>query len=128
MANHLPVLVVSGDSATAALLAEQLQHAGFPAETATSCRAAHTALLARFYGSLICFVDQGIPSDLDCLSALRQRSPRTWLILITPTAPVDARALITHCGADALLVGSFSMDDLVSRLVAFARRSRPQEG
>jgi DNA-binding response OmpR family regulator len=128
MVNYLPTLVVSADSAVATLLAEQLRHAGFPADTATSCWAAHATMLARFYGSLVCFVNPIIASDLECVSTLRLQSRRSWLILISSSAATDARGLTARCGADALLTTPFSIDDLVSRLAAFARRSRPQDG
>ena len=127
MVDYLPTLVVSSDSDVAARLAGQLQRAGFPAEGATSCWAAHRALLDRFYGSLVCFVNPGCAYDLECVSTLRRRSLRTWIVLVTSIAPTDAHALTTHCGADALLPTPVSIDDLVARLAAFARRSRPPE-
>jgi DNA-binding response OmpR family regulator len=128
MVNYLPTLVVSADSAVATLLAEQLRHAGFVTDTATSCWAAHDAMSARFYGSLVCFVDPIIASDMECVSTLRQRSHHSWIILISSGTRTDARGLMVHCGADTLLTTPFSMEDLVSRLAAFARRSRPQDG
>ena len=128
MADHLPTLVVSADSAVGTRLAEQLHHAGFPADTAASCWAAGASMSARFYGSLVCLVDPSIASDMECVSTLRQRSRRSWIILISSRAPTDARALMADCGADTLLTTPFSLDELVSRLAAFARRSRPVGG
>ena len=128
MFDPLPTLVVSSDSDKGTRLAEQLQRSGFPADTATSCWSAHQALLARFYGSLVCFVNPGCAFDLECVSTLRRRSLRSWIILVSSTAPTDTRALTIHCGADAMLATPFSVEDLIARLAAFARRSRPPEG
>lgn len=127
MADHPPTLVVCADSAMATLLGKQLHHAGFPAETATSCWAAHAAVLARFYGSLVCFVDPILPSDVECISTLRQRSRRSWIILISSNVPTDAHGFTADCGADALLTAPFSVEELVRRLAAFALRSRPSD-
>lgn len=128
MVNAPPTLIVNGDSAAAMRLADQLRYAGFPAETATSCWEAHAAMLARFYGSLVCFVNLSIPSDIECVSSLHRRSRHSWIILISSGAPPDTRGLTAGCGADVLLATPFSIDDLVSRVAAFARRSRPQDG
>jgi hypothetical protein len=83
MLDHLPTPVVCADTSVGTRLAEQLHRAGFLADAAPSCWAAHAAMSARFYASLVCFVDPAIAS---------------------------------------------SIDDLLARLTAFARRSRPQNG
>ena len=128
MVDSLPTLLVNANSGMAAQLAQQLEHAGFHAETATSCWAAHAAVLARVYASLVCFVDPNSPSDMDCVSTLRRRAPRSWIILISSSAAVDVRSLTAQCGADALVATPLSIDDLTARLAAFARRARPQDG
>ena len=128
MFESLATLVVNANSAMAMQLVQQLDHAGLRAEAATSCWAAHAAMLERFYRSLVCFVDPSSPSDMECVSTLRRRSPRSWIILISSSAALDARRLTARCGADALVTIPFSIDDLTARLAALARRARPQDG
>lgn len=125
MLDYPPALIVDADSAAASQLAEQLRRAGFVTDVATSCWDAHVAILARFYGSLVCVVNPDKPSDLECISTLRRRSPRTWIILVTPSAGMDTHSLRAHCGADAFLTTPFSMEELLRRLAAFSQRLRP---
>jgi DNA-binding response OmpR family regulator len=69
--------------------------------------------------------DLSDPQDLKCITELRNRVPRTWLIMISATTLHDTRELFLRYGVDALLVTPFSVQDLVSRLLAFSMRSRP---
>ncbi len=125
MVNYPATLIVDADSAAATQLAEQLRHAGFVTDIATSCWAADAAILARFYGSLVCIADPNRPSDLECVCTLRRRSPRTWIVLVTSGARMDTRGVRADCGADAFLTTPFSMQDLLHRLAAFSQRPRP---
>ena len=125
MAGYLPILVVDANGAAAQQLAAQLHHSGFETDIAISCSAAHTAARAKHYGSLVVVADPNQAADLDCLATLRKKVPRAWLIAISSTAHPQAKEILFRCGIDSLLVAPFSMEDLLFRLSAFARRSRP---
>jgi DNA-binding response OmpR family regulator len=123
--NFLPTLIVDPHGAAAQQLAEQLTHSGFTANSADTCVQALAAMRARHYRSIIFIGDVSDLEDVRCLAELRPRSPRTWIILISSTALRDARELYLRHGIDAQIVTPFSMEDLVSRLMAFSRHPRP---
>jgi DNA-binding response OmpR family regulator len=123
--NYLPTLVVDANGPAATQLAVQLSHSGFSADIAITCSAALAAARARHYGSLVFIADVNEAADLACVGALRKRSPRTWIIVISSTAPSEAQKRVLRYDADALLIAPFAMKDLTSRLLAFSLRSRP---
>ena len=123
--SYLPMLVIDRNGAAATQLADRLRHSGFVADIAISCRAAQAAAHARYYGSMIFVGDLTLPADQACLGELRKASTRTWIIVISSTVPPEAQKGIVRGDADALLIAPFSMQDLISRLSAFSRRSRP---
>ena len=125
LVNYVSTLVIDVNAASAEQLANQLRHSGFAADSATSCPAALSALRARYYGSMVFVGDLSDPRDLKCIAELRNRVPRTWLIMISATTLHDTRELFLRYGVDALLVTPFSVQDLASRLLAFSMRSRP---
>jgi DNA-binding response OmpR family regulator len=123
--NYVSTLVIDVNASAAEQLADQLNHSGFAADTATSCAAALRALRARYYGSMVFVGDVSDPQDLKCIADLRRQVPRTWMIMISATKLHDRRELFLRYGVDALLVTPFSMEDLSGRLLAFSMRSRP---
>jgi DNA-binding response OmpR family regulator len=119
-----PTLVIDANSAAGAQLAVQLKHAGFVAHTVDSCRSARAAVRARHYGSMILVGDLS-QSNFECIGGLRKQAPGTRIIMICSSELPETRELFLHFGVDALIVTPFSMEDLVSRLMAFSRHSRP---
>ena len=124
-ANFLPTLIIDVRGTAAGPLAEQLTHCGFTANSADACPQALAAVRAQHYRSLLFLGDVSDPEDVRCLAELRKRAPRTWIILISSTELLDAEELYTCYGVDAQMIAPFSMWDLVSRLMAFSRHSRP---
>jgi DNA-binding response OmpR family regulator len=122
--SYLPTLVVDSNSAAATELADQLRHYGFSTDIAITCRAAHAAARSRYYGSLVFVGDLGQPADMECLAGLRQRLPRTWIVVISSTAASGAQEWALPDGADALLIAPFSTQDLATQLFAFSLRLR----
>jgi DNA-binding response OmpR family regulator len=122
---HLPTLVIDANATAARELANQLTHSGFAADVAHSCAAARAARLHKYYGSIVFVGDLSESDALESIAELRRRWSRTWIIVISSSAPPDAQQLVFRCGADALLIAPFSMADLTSRLFAFSLRSRP---
>jgi DNA-binding response OmpR family regulator len=123
--SYLPTLVIDTNAAAAEQLANQLSHSGFTADIAIDCRAAQTAARRRYYGAMIFVADLSRPSDVKCLAELRKGSSRTWIIVISSTAPSEAQKALVRHEADALLIAPFTTEDLISRLFAFSLRSRP---
>ena len=124
-ASFLPTLIIDPHGAAAQQLAEQLTHTGFAAHSADTCVQALAAMRVHPYRSMIFLGDLSDLEDVRCIAELRKRAPRTWIILISSTALHDARELHLRYGVDAQIVTPFSMEDLVSRLMAFSRHSRP---
>jgi len=124
-ANFPPTLVIDIHGASAQQLAEQLTHAGFTANSADTCPEALAAVAARHYRSIILLGDLTDPDDVQCIAELRRRASGTWILMISSTELRDRRALYLGHGVDAQIVTPFSMEDLVSRLMAFSRHSRP---
>ena len=79
----------------------------------------------RHYRSIIFLGDVSDLEDVRCMAELRKRAPRTWIIMISSTGVPAARDLYMQYGLDAQIVTPFSMEDLLSRLMAFSRHSRP---
>jgi DNA-binding response OmpR family regulator len=121
--SYLPTLVVDSNSAAATQLADQLRHYGFYTDIAIPSRAAHAAA-RRYYGSLIFVAGLAQRADVECLAGLRQRLPRTWIVVISSTAASEAQEQALRDSADALLTAPFSTQDLASQLFAFSLRLR----
>jgi two-component system OmpR family response regulator len=117
---------VVSNSTAASQLAEQVRHCGFQADVATSPHAACAAARAKHYGAFVIVVDLSLVTDLECLRDLRTLSPATWIIVISSRPHREAQQVVFHCGADALLVAPFSVEELTFRLSAFSHRSRPR--
>lgn len=125
--NCLPTLVIDADGPAAEELAHQLKHRGFTTDIAITCTAAIAAMRACYYGSMAFVGDLSHPAALHCIAELRTRKPRTWIIMISSTAPSDMRELYLRYGVDAVLLTPFSTNDLLSRLLAFSHHSRPPD-
>jgi DNA-binding response OmpR family regulator len=125
LVNWLPILVIYADSPPAEELANELKLSGLTTDIAINCTAAITGLRVCYYGSMVFIGELSHPADLRYVAQLRQERPRSWIIMISSTAPSDMRELFTRYGIDAVLVTPFSTNNLVSRLLAFSRRSRP---
>ena len=120
-----PTLVIDANGEAGEKLANKLKLSGLMADIAISCAAAITALRACYYGSMVFVGDVSHAADLYCIVELRKTMPRTWIVMISSTAPSDMRELYSRYGIDAVLVTPTSTNNLVSRLFAFSRHSRP---
>lgn len=124
-AHFLPTLIIDIHGAAARQLAEQLTHSGFTASSADTCAEALAAVLAQHYRSMIFLGEVSDPEDVRCIAELRKRALRSWIIVISSTELHDARELYLRYGVDAQIVTPYPMADLISRLMAFSRHSRP---
>lgn len=120
-----PTLILDANPASGQLLAEQLGRAGFASDVASTHAAAMSAVHGKHYGAMIIIADPGDTETLACLADLRSGAPRTWVIFVALARPDSTRELTWRHGVDALLTMPYSIQDLTSRLSAFALQSRP---
>jgi len=118
-------LLVDAHLAHGEQLADQLSRAGFKTDFAVSWGAARAALGANYYHSCVVYADLGRGADLQQLGDLRRSALRVWIIVLTDLETQDTLDLAHRQGVDAVLSVPFSVQDLTSRLAAFALRSRP---
>jgi DNA-binding response OmpR family regulator len=118
-------LLVDANNEQGGQLVEQLNHAGFKTDFAVSWGAAHAALRANRYQSCIVVADLDQSADLEQLNELRRAALRVWIIVLSDLQLENALVLAHRQGVDAVLSAPFSMEDLTSRLAAFALRARP---
>jgi len=120
-----PTLILDASTANGQQLAEQLGHAGFASDAASTSLAAKAAARDKHYGAMIVIGDLRDSGTLSCISDLRTQAPGAWLIVVALAPPGSARELTWPHGVDALLTLPYSVQNLASRLSAFAQRSRP---
>jgi DNA-binding response OmpR family regulator len=123
--NFGPALVIDIHGAGGRRLAQRLTHRGFGADSADTCPEALAAVGIQHYWSMIFLGDLNDSKDVQCIAELRRRARRTWILMISSTELPDRRALYLRHGVDAQIVSPFSIEDLVSRLMAFSLHSRP---
>jgi len=106
-------------------LVEQLNRAGFRTDLTVSWSAARGALAANFYHSCVVVANLNRQADLDQLDVLRRAALRVWIIVVSDLPTEDALVIAHRQGVDAVITAPFSVQDLTSRLAAFALRARP---
>ena len=119
------VLVVDDDLRMAAAIRRGLRAEGFMADVAIRGTDALGMVLATDYDAVV--LDVRLP-DLDGFATCRRlRADGAWLPVIMLTARDDETDLLVGLavGADDYMVKPFSLDELVARLHALARRAPP---
>src|SRR5690606_4418554 len=118
------VLVVEDDPAIAGPLIRGLVRVGYEVEHAAT---ADEALLAQ--GADVVLLDLGLP-DLDGTEVCRRLRARSDVPIIVVSARDDEvdRVVGLELGADDYVVKPFGMRELVARIHAVLRRSRPDGG
>ena len=120
-----PALLVEPNEANAVELACRLQAAGFEIRIEGVAGSALQAQRQSFFFALIVIADLAEKDCLVALDALRQRSPRSWMIVATSSCDDHACTLIHRHGGDTCLSVPIDPDDLIARLDAFQLRARP---
>jgi two-component system, OmpR family, response regulator RegX3 len=115
------ILVVEDDAAIAGPIARGLQHAGFAVDLAATGAAA----LAADPVDLV-LLDLGLPDldGTDVCRALRARGDTAIIVVSARDDEVD-RVVGLELGADDYVVKPFGMRELVARVRAVLRRTRP---
>jgi DNA-binding response OmpR family regulator len=116
------VLLVEDDAGVAGALASGLRRRGWELVHAATCAEA----VARRHGVDLVLLDLGLP-DMDGMDVCRTLRAGSNVPIIALTARGDARSKVAGLrgGADDYVVKPFGFAELVARMEAVLRRSRP---
>jgi DNA-binding response OmpR family regulator len=121
------ILLVEDDKAIARLLADNLRFEGFTVEWCETGQHA-AAAAARFAPDLV-LLDLTLSDGVDGFQLCRtltQRATRTPVIIVTARAEKEDRIRGLTLGADDYVVKPFALDELLARIHAVLRRSKPR--
>jgi DNA-binding response OmpR family regulator len=122
-----PIIIAEDDHKTAALVAQYLQREGFNTLSAHDGRQALN--LARGKNPILVILDLMLPvmDGWEVCRELRRNSNVPILILTAREEEID-RVLGLSLGADDYVVKPFSPREVVARVKAILRRTRPEQG
>ncbi len=122
----MQILVVDDDQAVRDSLARSLQYSGYQVATASDGIEALAALSAARPDAVI--MDVIIPrlDGLETTRALRASGNDVPILVLTARDAVGDRVDGLDAGADDYMVKPFALDELLARLRALTRRSRPE--
>jgi two-component system OmpR family response regulator len=120
------ILVVEDDTAIARLLRDNLQFDGFTVEWAQTGRAA-LATAKRFAPDLV-LLDLMLPGidGFDVCRSFSQGADRTPVIILTARGRQEDRVRGLTLGADDYVVKPFALEELLARVHAVLRRTKPR--
>lgn len=116
------ILLVEDEVDLAQALASALRHNQAVVDVAGSLREAEEAVLAAPHDVIV--LDRGLPDGdgLSLIAFLRHNDIATAVLVLTAMTDVAERVLSLDGGADDYLAKPFSMDELMARVRALARR------
>lgn len=121
------ILIVEDDTAIARLLRDNLQFDGFSVEWSQTGRDAVDAA-KRFAPDLV-LLDLTLPKGMDGFEVCRwftQGAHRTSVIILTARGQQEDRIRGLTLGADDYVVKPFALEELLARIHAVLRRTRPR--
>jgi DNA-binding response OmpR family regulator len=121
------VLIVEDDKSIARLLKDNLQFEGFVVEWSETGRDA-TEIVTRFAPDLV-LLDLMLPDGVDGLAlcqSISQGPARTPVIILTARAHKEDRVRGLTLGADDYVIKPFALDELLARVHAVLRRTKPR--
>ena len=120
------ILVVEDDTAIARLLRDNLQYDGFTVEWAQTGRAA-LAVAKRFAPDLV-LLDLMLPGidGFEVCRSFSQGADRTPVIILTARGRQEDRVRGLTLGADDYVVKPFALEELLARVHAVLRRTKPR--
>lgn len=124
----MQILVVEDDPVIAGALAERLRQVGHSPQVCDRGDAAVEAFRASRHDLILLDVMLPGMSGLDVCRVVREISLQVPIIMLTARDAVDDRILGLNSGADDYVTKPFSLDELMARIGALLRRSRPQSG
>ncbi|MCL1842060.1 MAG: response regulator transcription factor [Propionibacteriaceae bacterium] len=121
----MQILVVDDDQAVRDSLARSLQYNGYEIITAEDGLAALAKLSSVRPDAVIMDVMMPRLDGLETTRMLRQNGNDVPIMILTARDAVDDRVDGLDAGADDYMVKPFALDELLARLRALTRRSRP---
>ena len=121
------ILLVEDDKAIARLISDNLRFEGFSVEWCESGRNA-AAAATRFAPDLVLLdlMLPGGPDGFQLCRTLTQAAERTPVIIITARGEKEDRVRGLTLGADDYVVKPFALDELLARIHAVLRRTKPR--
>ncbi|WP_203568811.1 response regulator transcription factor [Aestuariimicrobium ganziense] len=122
----MQILVVDDDQAVRDSLARSLQYSGYEVATAADGLEALAKLAAVRADAVIMDVMMPRLDGLETTRILRQAENDVPIMILTARDAVGDRVDGLDAGADDYMVKPFALDELLARLRALTRRSRPE--
>jgi DNA-binding response OmpR family regulator len=122
------VLIAEDNSAFAKVMQERLRQAAISSDHVTTITEATQALAAIPYDALV--LDLGMPDGdgIDLVRRLRGEANSIPILIVSARHGLDDRLMGLRAGADDYLAKPFSVDELIARLRAVARRAETMVG
>jgi DNA-binding response OmpR family regulator len=128
MESPLQILVVEDDRVIAEALSERLRQSGHQPHLCADGAAAVEAFRSRRHDLILLDIMLPGMNGLEVCRAVREISLQVPIIMLTARDAVEDRILGLNSGADDYLTKPFSLDELMARVAALWRRSRPKAG
>ena len=122
----MQILVVDDDQAVRDSLARSLQYSGYQVSTASDGVEALAALSSTRPDAVVMDVMMPRLDGLETTRALRASGNDVPILVLTARDAVGDRVDGLDAGADDYMVKPFALDELLARLRALTRRSRPE--
>jgi DNA-binding response OmpR family regulator len=122
------VLIVEDNGTYAQLLQEKQRRSAIDSDCVASLAKAESALSSLPYSALV--LDLGLPDGdgIDLVRRLRQSGSSLPILIVSARHGLDDRVLGLRAGADDYMAKPFSIDELIARLHALARRPSTMVG
>lgn len=120
------ILVVDDDRAVRESLARSLQYSGYEVDSAADGVEALAHLSGSHPDAVIMDVMMPRLDGLEATRMLRSNGNDVPILVLTARDAVDDRVDGLDAGADDYMVKPFALDELLARLRALTRRSRPE--
>jgi two-component system, OmpR family, response regulator MprA len=128
MESALQILVVEDDRVIAEALRERLRQDGHEPQLCGDGVAAVEAFRLRRHDLVLLDIMLPGMNGLEVCQAMREISLQVPIIMLTARDAVEDRILGLNSGADDYVTKPFSLDELMARVAALWRRSRPKRG
>lgn len=122
------ILVVDDDRAVLESLARSLQYSGYEVDSVADGVEALAHLSGSHPDAVIMDVMMPRLDGLEATRMLRSNGNDVPILILTARDAVDDRVDGLDAGADDYMVKPFALDELLARLRALTRRSRPEPG
>jgi len=119
------VLLVEDEPSAARILAKGLREHAYAVDVVRDGRIASEQLAAADYDIVLLDVMLPSRSGLDVCRDLRRSGSHTPVLMLTARHAIDDRVAGFDSGADDYLTKPFDLDELLARIRAILRRTRP---